>query len=364
MAKLNQLLLGHPCFFENAILTRLSPDDSDIYALRRESRQGDEIVFIIANTNIDEPRTFELPGIELSEGADLLGQKLPEINGIEILLNPCDVFCLSPCAESEMKHNCEATNAQNAMALQCLSHQLEPENIGNIMGMSLGEMLSNDPVNFLNHISKHNDSSEFLKISDHDYPRVSIWTVMDSNRIMPVPTGNWLLVQDDRPFIVNWGNQYAQSIEVKDGHITAFCPQILIGDSELTLRRVGFNSENIHGTIRLLPGSPQNRNFDSNSTRVVVDSMEQSMALLTNGIGGMARMAVDLGAIASKYDCLLGANLNSDKPVDRHVLAKRVRIWAVADGFISELNAGTLLEFSPGPPAHWRWRCPGHLQCA
>ena len=81
LAKLNQLLMGHPCFFENAILTRLSPDNSDIYALRRESPQGDEIVFIFANTNIDEPRTFELHGIELSGGVDLLGQKLPEIHG-------------------------------------------------------------------------------------------------------------------------------------------------------------------------------------------------------------------------------------------------------------------------------------------
>ena len=210
-------------------------------------------------------------------------------------------------------------------------------------------------LDYLNHISRHNDISELLKTSDNDYPRVSIWTVMDSNQIMPVPAGNWLLVHDVRPFIVNWGNQNARSIQVKDGHIIAFCPQIPIRDSKLTLRRLGFHSESICGTIRLLPENPKNSNFDSNSTRVVVGSMEQPIALLTNGIGGMARMAVDLGAITSKYDCLLGANLNSDKPVDRHVLAKRVRIWAVADGFISELNSATLLKFSPGPPAQWRF---------
>ena len=355
LAQLNRLLLRHPCFFENAILTRLSPDNSDIYALRRESPQANESLLIIANTNIEEPRGFELPEIELFDGDDLLGQPLPEIYGTEILLNPGDVFCVSVCAETEMKQNYETTNAQNAMAVQCLSNQLEPESIGSIMGMPLGEMLSKDPVNFLNDISKLSDGSDFSERTEDEYPLVSLWTVMDSNRIMPVPAGNWLLIRDERPFLVNWENQNSASIEVGDGHIVAFPPEISVGDSKLTLRRLGLNGETISGRVRLLSESPYNRPFDSNLLRGDIDTMEQSIALLTNRIGGMARMAVDLGAIASKYDCLLGANLNADSPVDRHVFAKRVRIWAVADGFISALNAATLLEFTPGPPARWRF---------
>ena len=77
--------------------------------------------------------------------------------------------------------------------------------------------------------------------------------------------------------------------------------------------------------------------------------------LLTNGRGAMARLAVDVGRIFSKYDCLLGANLHSDLPVDRHVFAKRARLWVNADGFISPLNADNLVEFIPGPPAQWRF---------
>ena len=37
------------------------------------------------------------------------------------------------------------------------------------------------------------------------------------------------------------------------------------------------------------------------------------LVLLTNGIGGMARLCVDLGRVNSKYDCALGANLNPDR---------------------------------------------------
>ena len=52
----------------------------------------------------------------------------------------------------------------------------------------------------------------------------------------------------------------------------------------------------------------------------------ENLVLLTNGIGGMARLCVDLGAVKSKYDCLLGANLDPKVPVDRHVFAKRARL--------------------------------------
>ena len=47
----------------------------------------------------------------------------------------------------------------------------------------------------------------------------------------------------------------------------------------------------------------------------------------------MARLCVDLGRVNSKYDCVLGANLNPAVPVDRHVFVKRIRVWANADGF-------------------------------
>src|SRR5205823_895202 len=78
------------------------------------------------------------------------------------------------------------------------------------------------------------------------------------------------------------------------------------------------------------------------------------LALLTNGIGGMARLQVNLGEIKSKYDCALAANLHPAVPVDRYVFVKRIRVWAMANGFISALNQESLLSFVPGPPARYR----------
>jgi predicted glycogen debranching enzyme len=72
----------------------------------------------------------------------------------------------------------------------------------------------------------------------------------------------------------------------------------------------------------------------------------------------MARVHTDLGAVSSKYDCLLGANLHPDAPSDRHVLATRLRAWADADGFITALDRDNLVHFEPGPPGRWIFVVP------
>jgi predicted glycogen debranching enzyme len=79
----------------------------------------------------------------------------------------------------------------------------------------------------------------------------------------------------------------------------------------------------------------------------------EGLCLLTNGRGAMARVQGNLGLVASKYDCLLGANLHPSAPSDRHVLAKRLRAWVNADGFITALDGGNLIHLDPGPPARW-----------
>ena len=69
----------------------------------------------------------------------------------------------------------------------------------------------------------------------------------------------------------------------------------------------------------------------------------------------MARMCVDLGRVNSKYDCVLGANLNPSVPVDRHIFVKRLRVWVNANGFLSPLDAKNLASFAAGPPAVWQF---------
>ena len=97
------------------------------------------------------------------------------------------------------------------------------------------------------------------------------------------------------------------------------------------------------GNLLFLPPEP----FLSSAT------ITSGVSLLTNGIGGMARIQIDLGSVGSKYDCLLGANLHPRVPSDRHVLIKRLRLWINADGFISPLDGHNLHSFTHNPTAQW-----------
>ena len=156
---------------------------------------------------------------------------------------------------------------------------------------------------------------------------------------MPVPAGHWLLVRDDEPFRASWGNEQAESVSVTEGHIAAFAPRMEPGDLPLRLRRLQAEAVAVEGVVRILSQTPSDTEYEADDIRNELSDLEHPMVLLTNGLGGMARMAVDFGRVKSKYDCLLAANLDFDSPVDRHVFAKRARIWAVADGFITPLGA-------------------------
>jgi predicted glycogen debranching enzyme len=59
--------------------------------------------------------------------------------------------------------------------------------------------------------------------------------------------------------------------------------------------------------------------------------------------------------VNSKYDCVLGANLNPEFPVDRHIFVKRLRVWVNADGFLSPLDFKNLASFETSPPAVWHF---------
>ncbi len=133
-------------------------------------------------------------------------------------------------------------------------------------------------------------------------------------------------------------------------------------DTQIVLNRLVAGEAKIEGRIRFLGKAPKFRDKSNGVALASAAKQDKSSAelnrpltLLTNGIGGMARMPADLGAIKSKYDCVLGANLHADLPVDRHIFVKRIRVWINANGFIKALNARNLLEFHAGPPARWRF---------
>ncbi|HEY5344915.1 MAG TPA: amylo-alpha-1,6-glucosidase, partial [Verrucomicrobiae bacterium] len=368
LAQLNKLISDHPCFFDGAKLARLSPPDSPIYALLRESAEGKDSVLILVNTDVEKSHLLTLTPtglkFEISDFQfDLLGQPLSQFDREKAEI----IFTLAPgachCLATAQKpvglcgENYRRARAQAAFAIQSLGKILSAESIDGLDWHWLAEQVELSPENFLAAAGEFAARDAKTPLSDllHEveagkiFPRVVTWTLIDARRVTPVPPGHWLLIEDSAPFRAelrsrNENTIHVQSIAGGDRHIACFEPRESAAEAELFLERYAAASQKISASIRFLALDPQS---------TICNPQADDLVLLTNGIGGMARLCVDLGRVNSKYDCALGANLNPTVPVDRHVFVKRIRVWVNADGFLSPLDFKNLASFHPGSPAAW-----------
>ena len=375
LAQLNELISTHPCFFDGAKLTRLSAPDASVYLLLRESAEGKDAILVLINTESEKANSlalalsdFKLPiaGFKF----DLLGQSLPEIsttkNSVTFTLKAGAVHCLAA-AEKPVGlsgDHYRRARAQAAFAVQALNQILPAEKIAAFDQQFLGEQIENSAAEFLaaaSHLCGGETQAELAALVKNavrreTFSNVVVWTLIDARRISPVPASHWLLIEDTAPFRATLIFQtpdlksktpvHVQSIPSGQNFIAVFPPREIPADAELILQRYAATSQNVSAAIRFLPSNPASN---------VRNPGLNDLVLLTNGIGGMARFCVDFGRVNSKYDCVLGANLNPDFPVDRHIFVKRLRVWVDADGFLSPLDFKNLRAFETGPPAVWNF---------
>ncbi len=385
LAQLNCLLADHPCFFDGAKLTRLSTPDSPVYALLRESvpqLRDKDSVLVLVNPDVEKTNSFTLAVSDVKSPIsdfkfDLLGQPPPKTDvtkdKITFTLAPGACHCLAPTAEPQGLSGdaYRRARAQAAWALEALGKIVPVETIDGLDWRWFAGQVERSPANFLaaaSEFATRGSKSSLVELlrdaeQQKNFPRVIIWTLLDHRRVTLVPPGHWLLIQDSAPFRAtlqmqnaecgmqneNGRAEHVQSIAVADGHIACFAPRKTATDAELILERYATASQQVTGAVRFLPAEPAGPKSKTQNPR------PEDVVLLTNGIGGMARLCVDLGRVNSKYDCVLGANLNSSVPVDRHVFVKRLRAWVNANGFLSPLNVKNLASFAAGPPAVWQF---------
>ncbi len=374
LAQLNELLTEHPCFFDGATLTRLSSADSPIYALRRNSAEGKDSVLVLINNDIEHQKTFSLdaktyrelnePCVELLDHAPVQFSEAAD-GTILFTLAPAATHCLSSRATSKglSGEKYRRAKAQAAWTITALSHRLSPDQIGSVDWKALAKMVDENSRKFLGsiaHLQRRSRTGNLLadlETAAGEFPQVVIWTLLDRKRITPVPPKHWLCLHDSAPFRVTLKRanshslQHAQSIPVHDGHVAFFPPQDVeaASSAELKIERYALAESHVAAAVRFLSSHPQ---FPE---KLISNPAPESLVLLTNEIGGMARICTDLGQINSKYDCALGANLHPTLPTDRHIFVKRIRVWLNADGFITPLNAHNLRSIHPGPPAIWNF---------
>jgi hypothetical protein len=299
---------------------------------------------------------------------DLLGQKPPVIKRgtaetvltLEAGASYCLASSLNPVGVAGDDYR--RARAQSAWAITAMSKVLLPEEIGPCSWRDLATLIHSDPGGFLGslaHMNRHRSRADLLaalKEAGGKFPQVVAWSPADRSRVTIVPPGHWLLLRDTNRFSAKLGSDHggprenAEAIKVQGGYVAFFPPRNIqeAFDAELELDTFSDEADLMRANVRFLSPLPSYRSI---ATKPPADSI----ILLTNGRGGMARLAVDIGRINSKYDCALGANLNSEFPVDRHIFVKRLRVWISADGFITALNLQNLASIQPGPPAVWNF---------
>ena len=381
LARLNSLLAAHPCFFDGAQLKRVSESNSPVFALERLSKDGGDRVLVLVNTDAEAEASILLQaGDWKSTGVDwvdLLGQPLPVVEskggGVTVHLGPGAANCFGESLESV---NLSGAEYRKQAALKAWTvdviRRVWPRGLqGEFDVDALLAKVSANPLGFLCSIRDHGrrESESCLGTIDvtfactASFPSVVLWEPGDECRVVPVPENHWLVFRDHTAFavrissLVDGVTRSYSSVEVREGvHIMAYDANLSVrGRAMIEVDRLQPVPEQLLGEIDLLSARPAvTASIQGGITRET-SSLESPIVLLTNGRGGMSRMAVEFGEIKSKYDCLLGANLHPKVPVDRYVLAKRARIWVNAGGLITALSHDNLVSFQAGPPARWRY---------
>jgi predicted glycogen debranching enzyme len=366
LGRLNRLLADHPCFFDGAGIERLSAVDSPVLALERSSRDGADRCLVLVNLDPDRAHAIELPApawVRCGSGAvDLLGSPLPPAeplkDGVRLALAPGAAHCLAAGATpSGLSGDAyRSARAQAAWAQAQIGAVIPHEAIGPADFCALAAFVAADPVAFLASLAaldpalaKRDLLAALSKARAHEgYARVIEFRLEDARRITPVPPGHWLLFEDAAPFALTTrersGTRRLRSVAIGARHVATLPPAPAADEHDVALELRGSGGAVVHATLRRLSAAPR-----------PVAGARRGLVMLTNGRGAMARLQVDLGAIESKYDCLLGANLDPRWPGDRHVFVKRVRAWVNADGFLTPLAAGNLWAVDPGQPAVWNF---------
>lgn len=370
LSRLTGLLREHPCFFDGAEVERVSEIESPVLALQRSSADGKDVCLVLINLDLESRQSVTLRAEQFrglgDRYVDLLGNDVPaaewlSTERVRLALPAGMSLCLAPTEHSVglAGDAYREARAQAAWAYTQLALVLPHEALGAPPFFDLAAWVAGDPLRFLASLRALDEKrarqdllSALREAAERtEYPCVVRFRSEDAQRVVLLPPGHFLLLEDVHPFelhvTLSEGERHLRSTKMEGVHVVALPPCARDAEYDIGLRlvRFGLPGSEVVASVRQLASSPR-----------LTPGGSDDLVLLTNGRGAMARLYADLGRVRSKYDCLLGANLHPEVPVDRQVMVKRMRAWVNADGFITPLDAGNLASIEPGPPARWTFR--------
>ena len=385
--RLNTILAAFPAFAAGASLEMVQCGDGNSLALLRRARkvEGVEEVLVLANLDPDREQPVSWRGFDPAGAVCLFDSTTPDgapaiqhsaFSIQHCSLAPGQVLCLArdPDAPARLDALLAAPqerflpDAVRRQELRMAALRLRRVLTGRRpLGLDedveeLAALLARDP---LAAVARFVPAGAMPPVTSCTMPE-------DERRVVPLPSGNFLLVRAAHPFRARLeytaGDRFVRksaiSFQLDDGSHAAFVDHPAVRATRP-----------FPATLRLelsTPGRPTRaavalsilpRADAIHAPRRVFSGAEvrraDLVALLANGRGAMSRVRARWGEVRSQYDAILAANPDPEVPVDRQVLLTRCRAWVVNQGFSSELDASCLATFRADPDeAAWRFDVP------
>ncbi|MBT3194220.1 MAG: glycogen debranching protein, partial [Verrucomicrobia bacterium] len=345
LAQINTILEQHAAF-RNGVPQRLvHQDGSNAIALLRSPDNGDTVVVAVnLDCKSEGAVSWARSEFYLPDGRchDLLAKReralTPNAENWVCALAPAEVVCLSPrewepdtTNRTSLVPSAVILQRQRATALSLYLRWTGNTVLTDTDADALARQLVDDPTAFCEAITK---APLQKSVTTWRWPE-------DRERTVMLPAHHSLLIRSAAPFHAELRNGASRvavegSIESMHGEHIAFLYAEHSGNvaRELTLGMAVRDSgicRHAEGAILQLPASAASQivtQLDRESLRGT-----RRYALLTNNRGAMSQMRLEWGEIESQYDCLLGANLDAEVPVDRHIAFTRCRAWLVYRGY-------------------------------
>ena len=307
LAQLNRLLAAHPCFFDGALLTRLSAGRFARLCPAPRFRRGTGPScwsWSTWTTARAGPWRWMRRNAPASARCNMIcsarnrpGAK-PPARRLFLTWNRAPLFAWPPPPRPDGLGRRRLPARPRPIRLG--HRRVEqgaccPRTSGRATGAPWPPASMPDPRDFLaalpyvDRVKARADLCGALDEAGGKFPQVVELGLIDARRVTPVPPGHWLLLRDPRRFRATLdcgGRQrHVEAIEVRDGFAACFAPQPAgsAADAELDIERHGLTTERVKAALRFLAAAPA-------LATGLAKPPPSSLVLLTNGRGGMARL--------------------------------------------------------------------------
>ena len=368
IARLNAILVSHPCFYAGAELRLVHEGHFNTLALLRTSRDKKSSLLVLANLNDTRPAMVSWPAtVAPPDAGDFFDLMTGDTTAIETrgarlscTLGPAQVACLSrnhddiAAIEEATRQTASAQDRIHhqmlrAKAMEVFQHYADGADISAVDVDELAGRLQKDAWSFCIELAT-GDAAEIRPSS----AVLTSWRwPQDARRTVPVPFRNLLAIRAGHPFTALLLDSDSvvrrePGLPQADGsYVALFLPP----DNESLPQQLTLDLK-VHGhghghrtRSRVLYTAPPSTATVGYTIRGNDPNIE-ACALGTNGRGAMIFTRAAWSAIASRYDALLAANLHPSYPVDRRVIWPRCRAWLVYRGYSQQIDPSCQTAFS------------------